>query len=501
MNVLWDSVCSLSDGRRASLPGIFAAMSDGQTSPFSALRPHQRPAWHMFLVQLAALALWREPLPDLPTEEEFWRAALRRLTSDYPDDAPWQLVVDDWSRPAFLQPPSPDGLKWTEVETPDALDMLITARNHDIKSAIAREAAIEDWMYSLISLQTCEGYNGRGNHGIARMNGGSSSRPMLGLAPATEGDLSIDASAWWSRDVKQLIAARRRENAPDFPKPALLWCLEWPENQQLAWTDLDPLCIEVCRRIRLEWSNGRLAARRSTSRKSRLDAKMLKGNTGDPWAPVHRDGKSLTLGSGSFDYKRLCDLLFSGDWKRPLLSCRGDEDTGPMVLIAEAFSRGNSKTEGFKSRVVPIPTGHALLLAPDTPAATLAKAQVDEIESVDRALRNALALMAAGGSTVERKHYGWTAPARARFDREADRLFFPNLWQRVRAYSDGDAARFEAQKAFLVDLIRTAETELHSALPAIPCPAVLRPRAAARARRRFRNQLWKTFHQFFGDQA
>ena len=26
-----------------------------------------------------------------------------------------------------------------------------------------------------------------------------------------------------------------------------------------------------------------------------------------------------------------------------------------MVLVAEAFARGNSKTDGFKSRVIPVP--------------------------------------------------------------------------------------------------------------------------------------------------
>ena len=348
MNLLRNPIFCLADGRRTSLPGVFAAMTGGQANPVSsALRPHQRPAWHMFLVQLATLALWREPLQDLPTDEEFWRTALRRLTSEFPDDSPWELVVDDRRRPAFLQPPVPEGLKWTGVETADALDMLITARNHDLKSAIARKASIEDWVYALISLQTCEGYNGRGNHGIARMNGGSSSRPMLGLAPANEGDLSIDFSARWNRDVKRLIAERQRESASETPKPALLWCFDWPENHQLAWSDLDPLCIEVCRRIRFSLSDGHLTAHRSTSRQSRIDAKMLKGNTGDPWAPVQQpDGKSLTLGSGNFDYKRLYDLLFSGSWKRPFLSRHSDDDTGPMVLIAEAFARGNSKTEG-----------------------------------------------------------------------------------------------------------------------------------------------------------
>ncbi len=502
MNILRDSVFSLAGGRRTSLPGVFAAMSGDQAYPLSsALRPHQRPAWHMFLVQLAALALWREPLQDPPTDEESWRTALRSLTSEFPDDSPWELVVDDWKRPAFLQPPVPEGLKWTEVETADALDMLITARNHDLKSAIARECSFEDWVYALISLQTCEGYNGKGNHGIARMNGGSSSRPMLGLAPAREGDLSINLSAWWIRDVKRLIAVRRRASPPDSLKPPLLWCLDWPENHQLAWTDLDPLCIEVCRRIRFSLADGDLTAQRSTSKRSRIDAKMLKGNTGDPWTPVQKkDGKSLTLGSGSFNYRRLYDLLFSGEWERPLLSRHGDDDIGPMVLIAEAFSRGNSKTEGFQARIVPVPRNLALFLAPDTPAARLAKAQIEEIQGVEQALRNGLALMAARGDAIKKEHYAWAKPATAQLERSADRLFFPSLWHRVRAYSDGDLARSQAKQAFVQELISVAERILLTALPAIPCPTVWRHRAAARAVRRFHNQVRRTFPECFGDQ-
>ena len=502
MNVLRNSIFTLSGGRRTSLPGIFAAMSCGNANLlFPALRPHQRPAWHMFLVQLATLALWREPVQHLPTDEEIWRTVLRQLTSEFPDDSPWELVVDDLRRPAFLQPPVPEGLEWTGVETADALDMLITARNHDLKSAIARKASIDDWVYALISLQTCEGYNGKWNHGIARMNGGSSSRPMLGLAPANEGDLSIDFSARWNRDVKRLIAERQRESASETSKPSLLWCLDWPENHQLVWSDLDPLCIEVCRRIRFSLSNGHLTTKRSTSKLSRIDAKMLKGNTGDPWAPVQLpDGKSLTLGSGNFNYKRLYDLLFSGTWNRPLLSRHGDDDTGSMVLIAEAFARGNSKTEGFKSRIVPVPKDLTLFLAPDSPAAKLAKLQIEEIQGFDLALRNALALVAARGDAVKKEHYAWAAPARARFDREADRLFFPNLWQRVRANSEGDAARSKGRQAFVQELISVSEPVLLSALPAIPCPAVWRHRASARATRRFHNQVRRTFPDCFGDQ-
>ena len=123
-----------------SLPGLMAAMARGEVASFPALRPHQRPAWHMFLVQLGVLALSSRGLDELPDDEDVWRAALRSLTTDFPDDEPWHLVVEDRPKPAFLQPPDPGGLKWSTVATPDALDMLITARNHDLKREVAREA-------------------------------------------------------------------------------------------------------------------------------------------------------------------------------------------------------------------------------------------------------------------------------------------------------------------------------------------------------------------------
>jgi putative thioredoxin len=53
-----------------SLPGLLAAMARGEVAAFPALRPHQRPAWHMFLVQLAVLALSDAGATELPEDEE-----------------------------------------------------------------------------------------------------------------------------------------------------------------------------------------------------------------------------------------------------------------------------------------------------------------------------------------------------------------------------------------------------------------------------------------------
>ena len=495
MSLLTDQVLSVRGGNQLSLAEVFAGMARGEIKGFSALRPHQRPAWHMFLVQLAALALWKSDQDGPPTDPDSWVAALRTLTPSH-DDAPWTLVVGDDRKPAFLQPPVPDQpLKWTPVHTPDALDLLITARNHDLKQEVATSASAEDWIFALVSLQTTEGFGGAGNQGIARMNGGHSSRPMLGLAPASgASDTSIDASAWWARDVSALLTARKTGSAGVLGKqggPALLWCLEWPEGEELSPADLDPWFIEVCRRVRLAQSEGAIGARRSTSASTRVAAKAHKGNLGDPWVPVDKTGKSLTLGvRGEFDYSRLTDLLFSGDWKVPRLARPDANDDGDMLIVAEALSRGNNKTAGFKSRVIPAP-GRAVRAFSSPSTARLAQAQVKEIRAVDSALRYALALAAAHGvwSAIKPSHYALARPASKSLNRAADQAFFPSLWRRLEAATSNEAERTKTKVCFLEDLKLAAERALEATLPTVPCPAIYRTRTAIRARRAFMGKL------------
>jgi CRISPR system Cascade subunit CasA len=95
----------------------------------------------MFRVQLAALALDRAGLLEPPREEVAWRDLLLPLTDGAID--PCFLVGVDCNCPAFLQPPDPGGLKWEPVPTPDALDVLITSRDHNLKGAVAVRAAPE----------------------------------------------------------------------------------------------------------------------------------------------------------------------------------------------------------------------------------------------------------------------------------------------------------------------------------------------------------------------
>ena len=452
----------------------------------------------MFLVQLAALAVWTDGREDLPETEAEWRALLLALSAG--DEGPWALTGPD-DKPAFMQPPAPKGLNWKPVETPDALDLLITSRNHDLKQQIARDAATVDWVFALVSLQTSEGFGGAGNYGIARMNGGSSSRAMLAIAPAPHARAVPDPSSWWRRDVLALTSLRRDgdEIAPGTPGGlALLWTMDWAEGHQLDLTRLDPWFIEVCRRIRLEPAGDGLVARRSTSSGARIDAKAFKGALGDPWAPISTENppKSLTLGEGDFTYRRLADLIFSSEWHLPPLAnpVKGD---GDCLLVAEALSRGNSKTDGFKSRIVPIPGVVRPLFQSET-TGTLAKAQIEEIKVFDEALRNALALVAARGvfEDIGKAQYVRTTGARTRFDHAADHLFFPSLWDRLAESKTGSDAGYYR---FIKGLHKAAQAELEAAMPGIPCATLYRPRADARARRAYFARLRRAEFLFLFD--
>jgi len=474
-----------------TLPGLLAAMARGEVASFPALRPHQRPAWHMFLVQLATLALSDTAATDLPEDEESWRRSLRGLTADFPDDAPWHLVVEDRGKPAFLQPPDPGGLKWHEVATPDALDMLITSRNHDIKREIAHEAAPQDWIFALVSLQTMEGFGGAGNYGVARMNGGSSSRVMIALAPATSGGQVIDPSAWWWRDVTHLLSGRDRPSGQ-----ALLWRRPWPEGQQLDLPGLDPLFIDVCRRVRLTERDGGLHAERTTSKAARIAAKEAKGMTQDPWAPVHLgEAKTLTLGERDWTYGLLTELFYSGKWQMPPMAQEATpEKDGAMVLVAEAFARGNSKTDGFKSRVIPVPKGVQKEMF-GMEAINLSDAQIKTIDQLDKGLRDGLALIAAEGDRdkLGKSEYARTTPARAALHRVADALFFPTLWEKLAAGSrDG---RHESHMRFLKQLAQAARDEFARAAPGIPCARIMRPRAEVRGRAALNSKLARIFKE------
>jgi CRISPR system Cascade subunit CasA len=522
-NLLDDAVFSVRPNGRLTLPGVMAALARDEINSLPALRPHQAMFWHMFLVQLAALTLHKAGRSDAAATEEDWKALLRGLTPDFPGDEPWRMVVDDWTKPAFMQPPVPDGVELgNEVPTADALDLLITSKNHDLKQSVAVGGKAEDWLFALITLQTGEGYGGSGNQGIVRMNGGSSSRPMLTLAPlAGDGkDMAIRPGAWFVRDVKALLVAREdvlENTGLDFDDKGLglTWLAPWGESEQLQTKQLDLWFIEVCRRVRLQEKNGQITAQKGTSSATRINAKHFNGSLEDPWAPVHQaENKSFTLGDeGEFDYRKLMDLLLSGVWQLPLLARRASFEPQKMrvAIVAQALARGNSKTGGFRSRVVPIDSRSASGGWSKTAQEVLrgmAKAQVSAIGSFTYAMTEALKLAAVGdenklkekkkSAAIRQKLTDITNGARSQLDQFADGIFFEHLWRRFDAEELGDEAKAAAELDFARELWRMTQEIFERHLPTMPCPSIYRHRADARARRALISKsIWENYRELF----
>ena len=352
------------DRLNATLPQVYALMGEDRIESFVGLRRHQRHAWHAFLTQLGVIAVERSATRRVPETALEWENIITDLTAAWPQGEPWELVVDDITKPAFLQPPvvdiaAADDYK-NESLSPDNIDLLVNAKNHDLKSTVALWCDPEDWVYALVSLQTGEGFGGAGNYGISRMNGGVGSRTACSLSPEGGPGAAV------MRDLGVLLASRQAviaDHGTAHRGAALLWTLPWQGNvsELMDLSQLDPYYIEVCRRIRLQpAAEGRLKAVRAVSRSSRINSKQLAGVVGDPWSLVdirkENAPKTLTMAAGGFTYRRVLAYLTDRKaWKPPVtLMPAPGEDGQPMTVRAMCLVRGQGKTAGWHERYIPL---------------------------------------------------------------------------------------------------------------------------------------------------
>ena len=480
-----------------SLFAAFAALSRGEAWSFPALRPHQREPWHAFTVQVAALALIRAGLDALPTDEVAWRDLLLALTPDHPSGEAWELVVDDWTKPALLQPPivaaDNRGDHKSRLPTPDALDMLVTAKNHDVKQERIADAVDEDWLFALLTLQTTEGFLGAGNYGISRMNGGFASRMSLGLRPTGGG-----AAGAFRRDVRRLIAnaASRPDRRGGIP---LLWTEPWDGTRSLDFTKLDELYVEVCRRVRLVRGAGGVEALAAGSKCARVAASELKGRTADPWAPLKADGStSVTPTGGGFGYRAFTRLLRTGETSLPLLARVHDEDDREgLAIVAAALVRGQGKTEGLHRRAVRtsrmVEIEEYVEEALDRIGEVASRRALDASEA-GRRLRRALILLVQGGPDQARLDDDAAGrkvdPWMRQYDALVDRYFFDGgLW----AEAAGKAAA--PRKEWRERLRASASEVLGQAAESAPRTEMRRIRAVARSRSMLDAQMNKWFKE------
>lgn len=481
------------DLHRSSLPELLAALAANAVWDFPALRAHQRHPWHAFLTQLAAVALHRVGRTQPWAQAQDWSAALRALTPDDADDAPWCLVAPV-DRPAWLQPPVPGERigTWKNVlHAADELDMLVTSKNHDLKAARARRAEPDDWIFALVSLQTQEGFLGAGNYGISRMNGGFASRPGVGVAPIG------NWATRWMDDVRTLLKQREiiaeQQGLASEDGHALLWLLPWSGADSLPFQSLDPLYIEVCRRVRLaSAAEGVWEARATGSTAPRVAAKDRNGVTGDPWTPVDvAEGKALTVSGAGFEYKLMSELLTGGRFAHGAAwRLDGWPQSASLQVIAQAVVRGQGKTEGYHERRVPIsPKLRSLLAGPQrVTVATMAKQRIDAIAALRKLLWSALVVLfsnavhGAGNDTVSQKAGRFARP----FEQGEDGRFFDDLTLEAEAE---DAERPALRVQWLLGLVGRCEQVLTDAFDAGPRSGMQRYKARSAALGRFHGGL------------
>ncbi|SAK77518.1 hypothetical protein AWB75_04545 [Caballeronia catudaia] len=471
----------------ASLPELLVALGNDDVRDFPALRPHQRHPWHAFLVYLAASALHAANAgKPLGTADE-WRRALLALTPDDDDGAAFSLVTPD-DRAAFLQAPCKSGETRTwkkRLLTPDAVDMLITSKNHDMKAARMIHANPEDWVFALVSLQTQEGFLGAGNYGISRMNGGFASRAAFGVVPAGH------AGKRWLRDTQLLLEQRasivKRCDLKSEGGIALVWLRPWDGSSSLSFSELDPFYIEICRLVRLTADGARLFALATSSKAARISAKERNGVTGDAWTPVHMaEAKALSITARGFDYRLASTLAFSGEFERTIASTlRKDDGSEGLYLLAQGITRGQGKTEGYHERRIPVSRRirEAMRVGSTDEIAQRAKDRIAAIADVRKVLWIALCnLLGNGDSSVSDDTKKKASEFTKRFENEEDARFFDDLIEEI----ESDKQHEEHDK-WLVELVDRAEKVLERTFIAGPRSAERRYRARAGALSCFHN--------------
>jgi CRISPR system Cascade subunit CasA len=391
-----------------------------------------------------------------------------------------------------MQAPVPGGSveQWkSRLHAPDALDMLVTGKNHDLKVARIRNSGADDWLMALISLQTQEGFLGAGNYGISRMNGGFASRPALGVVPAGN---------WgrrWLRDVELLLTQRaaiaEQMGLKSQGGTGLVWLQPWNGEQSLAFSSLDPFYIEICRRIRFCTDGTSRTAFATGSKVPRIDAKMRNGITGDPWMPVDVSAeKALTISAKGFDYQLTAELLFGSKFRSSIAQILVQDDgTQGIVMLAQGVARRKGKTEGYHERKIPIsPTVRKLMKQKKTDLlAKVAEERVHSIGKMRGVLWTALATLFDNGIRNEQLTDGAKQKANVfgrPFELGEDARFFDELNAEFES-NQPEAVRLH----WLLSMAERAESVLREAFEAGPRSGEQRYRARAAALIRFHGGL------------
>jgi CRISPR system Cascade subunit CasA len=490
---------------RMNLPALFAALGRDEVESLPGLQRHQADAFHVFLCYLGGAVLARSSDDNPVREAEYWRTGLRSLGGD-DGDLVWTLVVDDLSKPAFMQPPLPEedaGRLKPHAATPDELDLLPTAKNHDLKQARAARSEIDEWIYALVSVQTMSGFFGRGNQGIARMNSGFGNRSIVEVVHQRR-----SGPRWVDAMIRLLPYRAEALQGPWGYNPngiVLIWAHQWDGVTSLVLGQLDPFYIEICRRIRLRGNSGGtiVSADAAAADHPRLAAKELGGVVGDAWLPVDLAKKAsgkkstvtaMTVGPRGLDPELLRRLLFGEGFRTtPLQEVIADRG-GDVWLNVSVLVRGQGTTDGFQERSIHIPAATRRRLfgggGERDRLAFLGKNAIEYAGNMkSRVLKFALFKFLEGGPEQiewERKATeAWWGRAAQRYEALWSDDYFPWLWS-VPVNFDEEASLRE----WAIHLRDHAWTVLQEAMDAMPAHSGHRYRVRTQAERTFWGALY-----------
>lgn len=437
-----------SDGRldKLTLPGVLKHLGTNDIEAFTHLRPHQRHPWHAFLCQISALALSnagkvlpagnsRTPYSQLPGayDESEWRDMLWALA---PRAEAWFLVVEDTSKPAFMQPPIPDGTAALKSikRTPDDLDVIVASKNFDEKTSRITTYEPDHWIYALVSLQGQAAYGGSGNYGGIRQFGGYGTRPGVGIMP------SLHWGDQWGRDCRMLldtldtIASESEIPWAIETGHRLLWLLPWDGRESVSPETLHPYFLEVCRRVRLASDDDVVLAHTGTSKSGRVSGSALNGVVDDPWIPIVRDGPNAFNSKPTWENMARI-ILDRSAYKPSLAQIVRSYDRSPVYIRFCELVRGQCSTIEYFERVIPVPVKKTgLLSAPDESTERALTTMINLAKTVKtKVLYPALSILFSGetgegGGKKKRKQHPLASATTQKMDDSISDRFFDYLW-------------------------------------------------------------------------
>ena len=432
---------------KMSLPGVYAALAKNIVEDLVNLRPHQRHPLHSALCQIAAVAMVNASLTTAPDDAQQWREILSALTArEHPGQEPWRMTVPDITRPAFMQPPAASADGETEyrkhLATPDAIDLTVGSKRHDVKDGVIKHAKPEHWLYALIACQTSSGFEGNGLYGISRMNGGLSNRHGFSLTPDTQWGTHI------VRDINLLAKQHQGRNVAQH----LLWTRKWNGAPEEAITldELQPMAlyVEACKRIRLiAGVEGVSHAVRATSKAGRIHAKASNGRTSDPWMITETD-KAVTVSNNGFGFREISRYLDPERYTLPELAELQTSDGDTAHLVARTLVRGQGRTEGYHEREIYLRSRMTGMLRNGNGRRALAaeaRRRVDYVSEVSSILRHAVKTYLQNGVSTgqtRNEHQKVIEDCGRRLQQAVDESFWESLQDGIES-NDQNSARAE----------------------------------------------------------